>query len=171
MLDFKSDLYAAVWSRILTGVANYNANLPSGAKALPPNNLFDERVDARLKDESHRDATSYPQVQLYHGDGNQQRPLMPTFALASGTADTVMPIQHSLTMQITFDKWTSDVQTPLEAFLHAALMSGYPKLGVSYVRDFTIGESRKFDWIGPPKRVMVKRTLTFTLRPHLSQLQ
>lgn len=68
-----------------------------------------------------------------------------SFGVAAGSSscNAIVPISVPLRIVAKFDSKKLTVQTPLEVAIRAALHVGYPKLGLSYVRMFTLNHTRE----------------------------
>ena len=62
-------------------------------------------------------------------------------------------------------------QTPLEAYVDAALHANYPKFGIPYCRWATFNDIRKDEVIDKVRRTVLNRTIDLDLVPHLSTVQ
>jgi hypothetical protein len=136
-------------------------------------NLLDNRAAGRkeslLAEAAPKD---FPQVRLINSGGDEQRASTPTFGLMAGAnCDAIIPRSISLTMEIQYDSVLDAQQTPLEAYLDAALHAGYPKLGISYCRGFSFTDRRGDETINNVKRTVLRRLIKVELVPHLAATQ
>lgn len=177
-LDLQSTVYGAVYSRIVAGVAAYNAAAPGlGLKTVAALQQLDDRTNGRLRTNLTASApVSYPKIRLKLAGGDRQKTSTPTFGLMQGAAcDAIMPRKIVLVEEITFDPSVvgDEDQTPLEAYIDAAYEAqGYYKLGIAYCRGFAFTNiTRKPEKIGVTVHLVRRKTISVDLRPHLATVQ
>lgn len=161
--DYKGELIAAVRAKL--------------EASTPVKNFFklanrDDERDAGVSRNKHKtDAASFPKLIIRLADATQAISTTPTFGVAQAlaTGDPIIPETVSVEIVMDFNTADLDKQTPEESSVHAALMAGYPKLGLSYVRMFTIRTRRQADR-KLANMVKVTMTLSIELRMRLSQL-
>ncbi len=177
-IDFQSVVYGAIFDLQAKGIANYNADVASGAivgKAIPANNALDDRpvglVPGRVVAKiANRAPTDFPQIVLKIAGGSE--PITPTmtFGLSTSTANTdaIIPLTFELTQTITYDGVKDSDDTPLEAYIDAAMRAGYPKLGINYCKGYTTTNRREDKRVGDVQRTVRTKRITVTLWPHLA---
>ena len=180
--DFPGILYGKLIATHQSGVANYNADILSGVltrcKSVAADQVLDDRpplggLPGRTVEKfASRAPADYPQIRLQITGSSRLTSPTKTFALAAGAsgADAVRPITLTFIQTITHDTVLDSGQTPLEAYLDAALDAQYPKLGLTYCRDFECIARRSDEMIKDKKRTVRRNTITVRLWPHLSQL-
>lgn len=146
-LDIKKQLDTAIWTVLELNTA-FTTLVPVGQR-------MKAYVDAEPKKRILRGVGDYPNVKVEVGNGTLGVNAGKVFgendtAFTSATVDTIIPQTQIATIIITYDKEDLDNQTPLESAVRAALMSKFPKLGISDVTGFTISETRVKDQAGLP---------------------
>jgi hypothetical protein len=96
-------------------------------------------------------------------------------SFTSSQCDFGVPITVRLVVIMTFDpKTTKEKRLAAESLVRSAWLSAWPKFGFAYVTGFTIGETYRVQQRAQQqpqnKPIVVTQTLTFSLRPKLSQL-
>jgi hypothetical protein len=161
--DYKGELVAAVRAALeaSTPVKNF----------FKLANRDDERAAGVPRNRHKSDPASFPNLIIQLGAGSQAITTTPTFGVAQALTlgDPIIPETVDVEIVMEFDTTDLDKQTPQESAVHAALMAGYPKLGKSYVRMFTI-RGRRQPHRKKPNQIKVTMTLSFELRMRLSQL-
>lgn len=124
-------------------------------------------------------ANAWPRAFINVTVDEAQRPPM-VFAMnstsyASTLVDVPIPCSATVVLFLIHQnlKPSQEDRYPLESAVRSSLMAKWPKLGKSYVTNFSIGERRKEEVSERTKkerRAVTEFTLTLTLRPMLSQL-
>lgn len=195
--DIKAIAYAAYWMlAVKAGQQAYNAALPvlnaqiQGAD--PGSALYGQRecqplLDANLYDMRTPNARAilrdmptaaagggFPRLFLKITSCSEPQILTRTFAYAAGaTCDVATAATVTLERIIVHD--SNDVsdatQTPLECYIDAAERAARPKFNIRWMRDLTNVLTRREDEQAfGATRTVERRTLTFDLRPHRSDL-
>lgn len=169
-VDYKSAVYGAI-------LALFRAN--SGVTAaFPAGNIHDDSSSGaarrRMASSAPQDRSSSLDVEIIGGD--EQATRTPNFGLtgpAVVVTDAIVPVSLTVRVRMKFLSENGDVQTSAERYVRQALHQGYPKLGLSYVRDFTTREQRiPGDQNKAEKGItQVDLTLAVTMRLHISQLR
>lgn len=164
-VDFKGDLVSAVWALLLASatVRNY----------FKLANREDERTDGATRQRLlQRTPADFPFLRLELDDDTQGHSSTPTFGLAQAAAgcDAIVPVTVTLRISLGFESERLTDQTPQELAVRAALMVGYPKLSLPYVRSFTISTRREKDRKNANKKTIVMR-IPVDMRLRLSQMR
>lgn len=167
-VDYKSELTASMWT-LLRAVGSFGTTFKAG-------NQYDERNGGSARQRlANRAPADFPNISVEIVGGDQQATRTPTFGLTgptvSGSADAIIPITVTMRILMRFVSQKSDTQTAAETIVRQGLHTGYPKLGLSYVRDFTIRERRTPTSKAPMAIAETQWDIPVTMRLHLSQLR
>lgn len=163
--DYKFSVYAAIQSALLanTWIA---ANVKAG-------NIHDDRTTGaarrRLAGRAPNDLN--PSIDVEVTGGDEGRTTTPNFGHV-GTitvTDAIIPCTVVVRITLKFISEKLGNQTSPETHVRQALHQGYPKLSLSYVRDFTVREKKlPLDAMGVTELQM---DVTANLRLRISQLR
>jgi hypothetical protein len=170
-IDDGAIVYSAVITCCNVGVEAYNMaieqNLLDGVRPamMKP---FDEQANGRLESKLlKKRASQYPQVDVEYSGGFRNRATAKTFAFGPA-ADAIFQRMINLQIVIAHEEMKLSGQTPIEAFLDAAINAD-PKLGILNCKGFEMRESRKIEEYGGKMRAVTRWAMSVELVRH--QLQ
>lgn len=173
MIDYKSDIDSAAWSLLESS--------DSFTQIFSANCRIKDNNQSQIRRNVLHGMNDYPQISINVMGGNPVSRNPPhTFAMNSvgfnyAVVDVPVPCTVMMVCEMKFDSANySNKSFAAEAVVRSLFMSAYPKFGLPYVSDFSIADGRKNRQIfndGAQINVDTRTyTLTFNLRPMLSQL-
>jgi hypothetical protein len=146
--------------------------------AFPAGRRLKQTRDGQLRAIILRAPGDYPQIWLEAEGGSAARDAPRTFAqqstsFSSATCDLPVPMEQRIIIRTVLDRYDLDTMTTAEQAWHRLLWQKFPKLGLSWVTGWTEAKSLRmqaFPDTGDVKRFVSTCTMTFALRPFLSQL-
>lgn len=118
----------------------------------------------------------FPKLVIEHTGGTEHTNPPSVFGQKDGGASVVdygVPMTRRFAIRIVYDRVGLDVQTPTEAMLRRALMTGGRTLGLSWVTNVSMSAERRDlsnELTGGQKRPVLSLNLTVDIRPALSLL-
>lgn len=171
-IDVKSDLDAQAWARLRakTGFSDYfylgnqiQDDPKSGTQRIVPRLPNQALIDIRVEDVT----PIAPNAPRTFG--------MNATNFSSAVCDFAMPGTARIVVTMTFDpKTTKERRLASISLVRSVWMAAYPKFGLAYVTGFTLSEPDRVQQRAAQqpqnKPIVVTQTLSFTLKPKLSQL-
>jgi len=171
-IDFKSILDTQAWS-LLEADSDFNsaAGFPVGCRMKD-----DPRASVQRK--AFRAPADFRKISIEVQDCTDAAGTPLTFGMNSVTytpsvVDVVKPQTAKVVVTMTFDvKSAKADRFAAQSIVRRVWNKAYPKFGLSYVGTFAVNEITRPQRAnqGQPERIVVTQTLTFNLRPMLSQL-
>jgi hypothetical protein len=119
---------------------------------------------------------SYIRIEVQNSDGIARNPPhvfgMNRTSFTKTDCDIVVPCTVKLIVEMGFDKSvaTKANRFASENLVRSTLLATYPKFGLTYVHTFSMTDIKRDKVIDAKLMAITTLTLSFNLRPHLSQL-
>lgn len=178
-IDYKSSLFQNAITYLTANSALIGAN-----GAFKPNCFLKDDVREPTKTAMGVGLNDYPKISLRITDDTPISRNPPhTFGMNSvnytaSVVDVPVPCSCKLICEMRFMKESYQRVTRFaaDALVRVTWLAHYPKFGLAYCQTFTVDEKRKDEKLtgdgttSPVWLVVITQTLTFSLRPYLSQL-
>jgi hypothetical protein len=151
--------------------------------AYPLGRQIRQNKEGQLRGIICRGVSEFPQIWLEAEGGSAARDAPKTFAqqstsFSSATCDMPIPMEQRIIIRTVSEKFDLDVLTTAEQVWRRLLWQKFPKLGLTWVAGWTDAWARRVQPFPesiagsnpPPRRFVSTCTMTFALRPFLSQL-